>query len=77
MAASKLPKATFEYISTGSADEVTLRENVAAFQRIRILPPLLTGVAKADKSVVVLKQPIQLPIMLAPVAGQQLYHPHG
>jgi 4-hydroxymandelate oxidase len=50
---------------------------VAAFQRIRILPPLLTGVAAADPSTTVLKQPIKLPILLAPVAAQRLYHPHG
>ena len=77
LAAAKLPKATFDYITTGSADEITLRENVTAFQRIRILPPLLTGVATADPSTTVLKQPIRLPILLAPVAGQQMYHPQG
>ena len=77
LAAAKLPKATFEYISGGSADEITLRENVAAFQRIRILPPLLTGVASADPSTTVLKQAVSMPILLAPVAGQQMYHPHG
>jgi len=77
LAAIKLPKATYEYITTGSADEVTLRENVAAFQRIRILPPLLTGVAQADPSTTVLNQPVKLPILLAPVAGQQMYHMQG
>ncbi len=77
LAAAKLPPATYEYITTGSADEITLRENVAAFQRIRILPPLLSGVAVADSSTTVLKQAIRLPILLAPVAGQQMYHPLG
>lgn len=77
LAAAKLPKATYDYIATGSADEVTLRENVAAFQRIKILPPLLTGVASADPATTVLKQPVRLPILLAPVAGQQMYHPQG
>jgi isopentenyl diphosphate isomerase/L-lactate dehydrogenase-like FMN-dependent dehydrogenase len=56
---------------------VTLRDNVAAFQRIRILPPLLTGVDRADTSTTVLKQRISLPVLLAPVAGQSLYHPQG
>ena len=45
LAKAKLSRTTFEYITTGSADEVTLRENVAAFQRLKVLPPLLTGVA--------------------------------
>lgn len=77
LAAKTLPKATYEYITGGSADEITLRENVAAFQRVRILPPLLTGVPTAELSTTVLKQPISMPILLAPVAGQQMYHAHG
>lgn len=77
LAKAALPPATYDYITTGSTDEVTLRDNVAAFQRLRLLPPLLTGVADVDTSTTVLKQPIALPILLAPVAGQSLYHPQG
>lgn len=77
LAKAALPPATYDYITTGSTDEVTLRDNVAAFQRLRLLPPLLTGVADVDTSTTVLKQPIALPILLAPVAGQSLYHRDG
>ncbi len=77
LAKAALPPATYDYITTGTTDEVTLRDNVAAFQRLRLLPPLLTGVADVDTSTAVLKQPIALPILLAPVAGQSLYHPQG
>lgn len=77
LAKTALPPATYDYITTGSTDEVTLRDNVAAFQRLRLLPPLLTGVAEVDTATTVLKQPITLPILLAPVAGQSLYHPQG
>ena len=77
LAAAKLPKATYDYITTGSADELTLRENVTAFRRVRILPPLLTGVETADASATVLKQATRMPILLAPVAGQQMYHRQG
>lgn len=77
LAKAKLPPATFDYIATGSGDEITLRENVAAFQRIKILPPLLAGVSNADLSTAVLKQPVSLPILLAPVAAQRMYHPQG
>lgn len=76
-AKAALPPATYDYITTGSTDEVTLRDNVAAFQRLRLLPPLLTGVAEVATSTTVLKQPVALPILLAPVAGQSLYHPQG
>jgi len=77
LALAKLPRSTFEYIDTGTADQVTLRENVAAFQRLKLLPPLLTGVATADLSTTVLKCAIKLPILLAPVAAQRMYHPEG
>lgn len=77
LAKAALPPATYDYITSGSTDEITLRDNVAAFQRLRLLPPLLTGVAEVDTATTVLKQPIALPILLAPVAGQSLYHPQG
>jgi len=77
LAAKLLPQVTYEYITTGSTDEVTLRDNIAAFQRIRLLPPLLSGVAQADTSTTVLKQPVATPILLAPMGGLGLFHPQG
>jgi isopentenyl diphosphate isomerase/L-lactate dehydrogenase-like FMN-dependent dehydrogenase len=69
--------ATFEYIDSGSMDELTLRENIEAFRRLYLVPPLLRGVSKAEMSITVLGEKIALPILLAPVAGQQLFHPNG
>jgi len=77
LAQRKMATATFEYVDTGSMDELTLRENIAAFQRIQLLPPLLHGVSRADMATTVLGQKIAMPIMLAPVAGQAMYHPNG
>ena len=77
LAETKLPKAAFDYISTGSADEITLRENVRAFQRIKVMPPLLRGVSTPDLSTTVLKQDVSLPVLLAPVAAQRVFHPQG
>ena len=37
LAREKLPKATFDYIDTGSADQYTLRDNLAALQKINSL----------------------------------------
>ena len=77
LAKAKLPGPTFDYVETGSTEQVTLRENTAAFQRLRLLPPVLSGVAKTDLSTTVLGEKIALPILLAPVAAQRLYHPQG
>ena len=76
-AASKLPRASFDYVTTGSEDEVTLRDNVEAFRRIRVLPPLLHGVSKTDLSTTVLGQKVSMPILLAPVAALRMLHPEG
>jgi 4-hydroxymandelate oxidase len=76
-AKTKLPSPTYDYITTGSADEVTLAENVAAFQRIKLLPPLLRGVTRPDLATTVLGQAVSMPLLLAPVAGQSLFHPEG
>ncbi len=73
----KLPGPTWEYISTGSEDQVTLAENTNAFRRIGVLPPVLHGVGQADLSTTVLGQKIDLPVMLAPVAGLKMFHPDG
>lgn len=77
LAQAKLPKPIFDYIDSGSTDEVTLRENVLAFQRLKILPPILSGVDKVDLTTTALGQPIAMPIMFAPVAAQRLYHADG
>ena len=77
LAKATLPPPIYSYITTGSTDEITMRDNVLAFQRLRILPPLLTGVPAADTATTVLKEKISMPILLAPVAAQSLFHPEG
>ncbi len=77
LAEATLPRATYDYIATGSADQITLGENVAAFQRLRVLPPLLRGVSEVDLSTTILGQKVDLPILLAPVAAQRMYHEQG
>ena len=77
LAEAKLPKATFDYITTGSEEQVTLKDNVEAFRRIQVVPPLLHGVQSADLSTTVLGQKIDLPVLIAPVAALRMYHPQG
>lgn len=76
-AQSRLPGATYDYIADGSADGHTLRANIDELQRIKLLPPLLRGVAEPDLSTTVLGTKIALPIMLAPVAGLRMFHADG
>ena len=41
VARRRLPRAIFDFFDGGAEDEVTLRENRAAFERVRLLPKVL------------------------------------
>lgn len=77
LAQAILPKPAFDHLSGGADDERTLRENLAAFQRIQLLPRVLKDVTQCDLSATVLGQPLTMPVILAPVACHCLFHPEG
>ncbi|HLA17959.1 MAG TPA: alpha-hydroxy acid oxidase [Dehalococcoidia bacterium] len=77
LARQKLPEGSYGFIAGAAEDEVTLRENRAAFQRLRLRPRVLVDVSKIDPSTTVLGQRIEFPVLLAPVAVQRLAHPDG
>jgi 4-hydroxymandelate oxidase len=77
LAQAILPKPAFDHLSGGADDERTLRENLAAFQRIQLLPRVLKDVTQCDLSTTVLGQLLTMPVILAPVACHRLFHPEG
>lgn len=46
-----LPHAVFESIAAGAGDEITLADNKAAFDRIRLRPRILRDVSAIDTSI--------------------------
>src|SRR5262245_34068273 len=48
LARERIPRMAYEYISGGAADEITLRWNREAFDRIRLRPQILVDVSKLD-----------------------------
>ena len=64
----RLPRAVFDFFDGGAEDEVTLRDNQAAYQRTRLVPKVLTDVSSIDTSTVLLGQPSALPLVIAPTA---------
>lgn len=76
-AQAKLDKGVFDYYAGGSWDEITLRDNLRAFDRIRLHYRVLRDVAKRDLSTTVLGSKIDLPILIAPTAFQAMAHPDG
>jgi lactate oxidase len=69
-----IPKPQFGYISSGSGDEWTLRENVRAFDDVQILPRYLAGVDQPDTSTTLLGSKVDIPIFVPPMAAHGLAH---
>lgn len=76
-APERMSKMAWEYISGGAGDELTLRWNHEAYDRIRLLPRLLVDVSHLDTRVTLFGRELPHPILLAPVAYQRLAHPEG
>jgi len=76
LARRRLPRAVFEFFDGGAEDEVTLRENRAAFERVRLLPRVLVNVARVDPSTTILGVRADLPIAIAPT-GAAGFGGHG
>src|SRR5438128_879993 len=69
LARRRLPRAIFDFFDGGAEDEVTLRENCAAFERVRLLPKVLVNVAKVDLSAEIFGAKSTLPLAIAPTGG--------
>ena len=69
MARRRLPRAVFEFIDGGAEDEITLRDNRAAFERVRLLPKMLVDVSKVDTSTTILGARSNFPFGVAPTGA--------
>lgn len=77
VARERLGEAAWSYLCGGSGDEWTLRENIAAWTRLPLRPRVLRDLSAASTAVTLFGTPFAAPILLAPVAFQQLAHPDG
>jgi 4-hydroxymandelate oxidase len=66
-----------EWLVSGAADEVTLRWNREAFDRIGLRPRVIDDEAAVDTRVSLFGETLPFPILLAPVAYQRVLHPDG
>jgi 4-hydroxymandelate oxidase len=72
-----LPAATVDFLAGGAADEITIRWNREAYDRLRLRPRVLIDVSRIDTRVKLLGLDLPHPVLLAPVAYQKLVHPEG
>jgi 4-hydroxymandelate oxidase len=72
LARERLSPMAYDYYASGSGDEATLRENVAAWARVTLHYRVLVDVAARDLSTSVLGQPVSMPVLVAPTAFHAL-----
>src|SRR5262244_2010320 len=77
LAKRRLPAPIFDYIDGAADDEVTLRKNIASFNRCDLVPNILRGVETIDLSVTVMGQRLAMPLFCSPTALQRLFHHDG
>ncbi len=71
-AAEALTRPAFDYYASGAHDEITLRENRAAFERLALRYRVLRDVSRRDMATSVLGESIAMPLMIAPTAFHKL-----
>jgi lactate 2-monooxygenase len=67
----------FAYVAGGAGGEHTMRANVEAFAKWRIVPRMLREVNGRDLATTVLGRRMPLPILTAPIGVLTLAHPDG
>ena len=77
LAKRRLPRAVFDYIDGGADAELTLRENCGVFDEVTFRPRNAVAISGEDLHVSVLRQRLELPLLLGPVGSSRMFYPGG
>jgi (S)-mandelate dehydrogenase len=69
IARARIPRSIFDFFDGGAEDELTLRANRAAFERVRLLPRVLVDVAEVDTRTVLFGVESRFPLAIAPMGA--------
>jgi len=72
-----LPDGAWAYLSSGTADELSLLWNVQRSAAVRLAPRCLVDVSRLDTRLTLLGLPLAHPILLAPTGSNRRYHRDG
>jgi 4-hydroxymandelate oxidase len=72
LAREKLTAMAYGYYASGALEEITLRENIAAWARLPLHYRVLVDVSNRDLSTTVLGTPVSMPVLVAPTAFHKL-----
>lgn len=65
----------FDYLDGGAGAERTMAGNLAAFDRYRIVPRMLSGRAERDLATTVAGEQLPVPVLAAPIGVLDIVHP--
>jgi 4-hydroxymandelate oxidase len=77
LARERLTREAYDYYASGAEDEVTLRANRAAYDRVALAYRVLVDVSRRELATTVLGQPVAFPALIAPTAFHGLAHPEA
>jgi 4-hydroxymandelate oxidase len=77
LARESLSRDAYDYYASGAHDEVTLRHNHDAYDRIRLHYRVLVDVTERDLSTQIFGSRVSMPICIAPTAFHRMAHPDG
>ncbi len=76
-ARAALAREPFDYLSGGAGAEATMQANLEAFRRWRIEPRVLRDVSRRDWRIRLFGAHLPVPVLLAPIGVQGLFHADG
>lgn len=77
LARARMPRMFFDYIESGSWREITLRRNLAEFERIGLRQRVAVNVERRSLASRLLDQEVGMPLALAPVGLAGMLHADG
>lgn len=77
LAEARLPAPVAAYLFGGSADEVTLRANRAAFDTTSLVPRVMRDLRGGGTAITLFGTALTAPLLVAPMGFQRLFHPAG
>src|ERR1700738_2440062 len=77
IARRRVPGFAFEYLEGGAEDEVTLRANREALERLRLIPQTLIDTSARHQRTAILGRPANAPLVIAPTGLNGMLHSQG
>jgi isopentenyl diphosphate isomerase/L-lactate dehydrogenase-like FMN-dependent dehydrogenase len=77
IAQRRLPRSVFEFIDGGAEDELTLADNRAAFERVRLVPRVLVDVSAPRLQTEIVGASAAAPFVIAPMGSCALGWPNA